>query len=172
MGHRNRESLTIYARVKATASPSAFIELVADLDRYVATEPRLLNATWLTGSAPGEGAVALLETDIPFTVPLVRRLLKRSTTRATMTRWRPPDEAELAIEGRSYVGGVAVHLEEMSGVTYVIITGSIVATSLPLALVIRSIPRYLERLAQRAVVHGVERADEALLGSPTPRLAP
>lgn len=155
---RSPYELALAATASTNAPPVALIDLVSDLDRYVAIEPRLCSARWLVGDTPAVGAQVVLETEIPFTVPIIRQLLHRSTTTVTITHWSPPNVARMDFDGGTFAGSVCVELTAMCDGSMVTVRGLLWPKSRALRLALRPIRHPLERLARRAIIRGIRRA--------------
>lgn len=154
--------LVIDTTVQLTATPQQLLDLAFDLDRYVASEPRLVAARWLGEPGPRAGARLVATFSIPFSVPLLRRLVPSTHAEVMLLTWEPPEyvvcrirtaqtrgEVELVI-GRSTGGDVEASVR---GLLHI---GPAIAGRL-----LKPLKAHLEALVANAIERGTRRADDA-----------
>jgi hypothetical protein len=150
--------IRLHATVAAPVSAEELARLPFDFERYVAAEPRLRSARWLHGDDPGVGAEAEVLAEIPFTVPLVGRLLGAPEAHVTVTAWDPPRASGVDFSGRHFTGNATVTLTAVTGGCVVEIDGTITARSRAAAALLRPLTPLLEHRATQALERGVTRA--------------
>jgi polyketide cyclase/dehydrase/lipid transport protein len=155
--------------VPADACAEELAALPLDFERYVAAEPRLTSARWITQNGPEVGARAEVVADIPFTVQAVRRLIGRQCVTATLIDWRPGHSLAADFEGASIRGWTHVEVEQAGEVSVVRVDGAVEPKRAPVRVALRPLHPALAFLATRAIERGVARAAAAVSGpSPTP----
>jgi hypothetical protein len=164
--------IRLEAQERAAAPPETLIDLICDLDRYVTVEPRLTSARWLETPGPRAGAKLVLETEIPFTIPVIRRLFRRTETVVTITDWVPPSHGRVELEGIGYAGHLAIDLLPVQHGSQVSITGLLRPTTRRASIAFRVISPLIESLASAAIKRGIQRADAALDEPSEPRIRP
>jgi hypothetical protein len=154
--------IPLHAIVETTAPADELAALPFDFDRYVVAEPRLRSARWLDGGGPHVGARAEIVAVIPYTVPLIGRVLGAPEAVATVTEWAPPRGLAASFEGKRFAGLVGVGLEPFGSGSRVTVDGVVAARSRYAGLALRPLTPLLAALATRAIERGVQRAAHAV----------
>jgi hypothetical protein len=148
-------------RLEVATPVDQLIELLRDPQQLVAIEPRLIAARWVDAGAPRPGSRAVIVTDIPYTVPLVARLIGSPRGQVTITRWEPP--RHLACRFVTAAGDGHVDLRTRDAIVEV---DGLFRPVSPLARrLLRPFRGRLERLASRAIARGTRRIEAALAGA-------
>lgn len=156
-----QEGVRLHARVVAAADREALATLPFDFERYVEVEPRLRSAQWLTPGGPGVGKRAEVVVDIPFTVPLVRRVFASADVIATVTEWEPPQRSAITFESHRFTGHAQVRLLSLRDGCRVDVDGRVRPRARLAQVALRPLGPLVERLATRAIERGVGRAAAA-----------
>jgi hypothetical protein len=148
--------------VAVDADADALCRLAVDLERYTAVEPTLAHAAWLEGGPPRSGSRALVEGEIPFSVPLVRRVVGPPHGTATLERFEPPRVVEYSLSTRRADGVLTARFEQRDDATVVRAAGWIDPHSASARRLLRGLRGPLGQLAANAIRRGVLRAAAGL----------
>lgn len=157
--------IRIEQRLTTDASLQSLLDVIARPDGYVASEPRLVSARWLDSGAPQVGAQGEVVTDMPFTVPLVRRLIRNPRGIVTVTEWSPPRRCACRFEGSGLEGAVTLDMLDEGARRRIDVNGVIAPTSGLAGMLLRPLHPQLERLAARSVRRGMGRLERYLAES-------
>lgn len=156
------DGIRIRQRVLSDVPLDALLATVAEPQRYVASEPRLVSARWLDPGGPRRGARGEVVTDMPFTVPLVRRLIGSPRGTVTVTEWAPPHRCACRFASATLEGELAVAIQARDGALVLDFDGVVTPRSRLAMLMLRPLRRQLERLASRSVRRGMDRMEQHL----------
>jgi hypothetical protein len=146
------------------SSADELFDLVTDLERLVAYEPRVVAARWLTPPPFSEGSRAELTLEVPFRIPQLRRLLGHSVVEVSVVS-RASDRISVAFISEHYEGAVDVVATQQDAGTRVKVSGVLEPQSKALSAIVRALRPMLQPLSDCAVLRGLTRADAELTGS-------
>lgn len=154
--------IRVRQQVETRLPAAVLFEAFADPRAYVAEEPRILSARWIE-DGPGLGARGEVVADIPFTVPLVRRLFGRCRGTLLLTSWAPPQRCAGSFSGGSFDGGGSVEVRDLGNARVVDVDVAFTPASKVVTLVLTPVRERLERLAANSISRGFARFERASL---------
>ncbi len=136
----------------------ALCALATDLPRYVEAEPRLRRARWLDPGEVRQGMRAEVVGDIPFTLPLIRRVIGPPSGIATLEQYAPPGRFTYRLETDRAIGRLEASFADTAAGCVVEARGWIVPRQRLARLVLAPLGPLLREMADQAVARGLRRA--------------
>lgn len=156
-------SVAFELSVPTNSSTQALLELGLDVERYATIEPVLHSARWLDAPRTA-GARAEVEGAVPFSLPIVERLIGHPVGIARLEQYEPAGSLTYTLVTARAVGFLHVAVLDAGASTHVAITGWFAPRSWPARLALAPLAPLLATLATRAARTVVMRADAALEG--------
>jgi hypothetical protein len=156
------EPLRFNAEVPLTVPGDELFALADDLPRLVSLERHLAEARWVTPGAARAGSAAEIVAEVPFTVPLVRRLLGRTHGTVRVIKWDAPVALVAVFSGPKLEGRVDVRVEDRGDRAIAIVRGQLEPRQRWAAPLLRPLHPLLEALIGRSIQRGARRVQAAL----------
>ena len=159
------DPLRFHAEVELKVPGDDIFALADDLPRLVSIETHLAEARWVTPGLTRAGSTAEIVAEIPFTVPLVRRLLGRTHGTVRVIEWDAPAALVAAYAGPTLEARVDVRVEDRGDGDIAIVRGQLEPRQRWAATLLRPLHPLLEVLVVRSIHRGARRLQAALLAS-------
>jgi hypothetical protein len=150
--------------IETSLTSDEFFALAADPERYVAIEPSLRSARWLTAVPIGAGSVAEVEPTVIFTVPAVRRLIGASRGIVTITEWDPPSSLTATYQATDLMIRARVEWIRREEGQVAVVRGELVPESRLTRTFLSPLYPLLEVLVARSLARAVRRIESSVGG--------
>lgn len=155
--------LRIHQQLDLAVPASAVFIALADPEHLLKAFRHVRSADWLTDPPVRAGSTAFIETDVPFTLPVLRRLVGRTGAEVTVEAWEPSKQMDLRFQGLRVRGQVAMRFATSGPGCEARVYGELALRPAYADALIRPLRPLLERLIARSIERGVRRAEAAVL---------
>lgn len=152
----------LHATRELAVRPDKLAALVVDPERWMAFEPRLRSASWLTDPPVRSGSRIELRAHIPYRIAKVRLLLGQPTGVIELLAWEPPSRARLRLETRLAIGAARIDVTAQPGHSVITINGSVRPRSRVASAALIPVRGLVERRATASLERAMDRVGAAL----------